>query len=117
MTLLGIVFFVLILGILGFTFFSRPTVVETPVFVNRYIQEPVPIYVQPAWWGSFGAPWGYKTGYTKHWKIGSGLPGMKVEPSQPAPPPSQPAPTPPPSQPAPPPSTEPSQPAPTPSAT
>ena len=81
-----------------------PTVVEKTVYVDT-----VPIFVQPDWWGSFGAPWGYKTGYDKPWKMGPGLPGMKVPPPPPPGPPAPP-PGPGPSQPPPPPA-GPSQPA------
>lgn len=76
-------------------YWRGPTIVERPVYINRYRDDIVPVYVQPSWWGSFGAPWAYD----KPWKMGSGLPGMKVPP--PPPPASQPPP-PPPSQPAPP---------------
>ncbi len=53
------------------------------------------MYVQPSWWGFYGTPW---AAHRAPWKIGSGLPGMKVPPnagpSHPAIPP--PAPSPPP---------------------
>lgn len=102
MTTIGIALVFAVLVMLVVDALRGPTVIEKPVYVNRYVENPVPVYVQPAWWGAFGAPWGYKTGYEKPWKMGSGLPGMKIPPppggpSQPPPPaPSQPAQPPPP---------------------
>ena len=63
----------LLLVLLAFFAFT-PTVIEKPVYINRYVEDPVPIYVEPAWWSYYGPPWG---GYGKPWKMGSGLPGMK----------------------------------------
>ncbi len=113
-TMLGIAVLLVVLALTAITYSMGPTIVEKPVYVNRYVEDTVPVYVQPAWWGFYGAPWGYKSGYDKPWKMGSGLPGMKVPP--PPPPASQPPPPPGPgpAQPAPPPA-GPSQPA-TPSA-
>ena len=101
---------VLVAVVLLYLLFAQgsTTVVEKPVYINPYVY-PDTVFVQPAWWGYFGYPWGYKTGYDKPWKMGSGLPGMKVPPPPPPAPagPSQPAlpPAPPPAPaPAPPPS-------------
>ena len=106
-TVIGISIVLVILALIGILYSMGPIVVEKPVVVNRYIQEEVPVYVQPTWWGFYGAPWGYKSGYDKPRKIGSGLPGMKVPPPPPVgppPPPPGPGPAAGPSQPAPPPS-------------
>jgi hypothetical protein len=107
-TMLGIAVLLVVLALTAITYSMGPTIVERPVYVNRYVEERVPVYVQPAWWGFYGAPWGYKSGYDKPWKIGSGLPGMKVPPppppaSQPPPPPGPGPAQPPPSEPSPPP--------------
>ncbi len=106
---LGLGFVLAILALFAISYSMGPTVVEKPVYVNRYIQDTVPVYVQPSWWSFYGPPWGYKSGYDKPWKMGSGLPGMKVPPPPP-PAPSTPPPgpepvQPPPSPPSPPPST------------
>lgn len=101
-SILAIALVLVVLALLAILYSLGPTVVERPVVVNRYIQEQVPVYVQPGWWGFYGAPWG--SGSTKPWKIGSGLPGMKVPPPPPvgpSPPPPGPAPTPPPPTPEP----------------
>lgn len=114
-TFLGVALLLIVVALLAITYSMGPTIVEKPVVVNRYVEDTVPVYVQPAWWGFYGAPWGFNSS----WKIGSGLPGMKVPhpppPGPPAPPPG-PAPAPPapgsgPSQPANPPA-EPSPPPP-----
>ena len=105
-TILGFALLFIVIALIAILYSIGPVVVEKPV----YVQETVPVYVQPAWWGYFGAPWGYKSGYDKPWKMGSGLPGMKVPPPPPPPPPSPaPAPAPAPSPaPAPPPAPAPS---------
>ena len=104
-TVIGIGLILVGLALIILIYSMGPTVVEKPVVVNRYIQETVPVYVQPNWWGFYGAPWGHKSGYDKPWKIGSGLPGVKVPPPPPVgPPPPAPGPAPsqpPPSQPSP----------------
>lgn len=98
-TVLGLGLILVALALLSVAYSMGPTVVEKPVYVNRYVEERVPVYVQPAWWGYFGAPWGLSTSYQKPWKMGSGLPGVKVPPPPPAAPPAPapgPAPTAPP---------------------
>ena len=107
-TLLGVGLLLIVVALLVVSYSMGPTVVEKPVVVRQYVEERVPVYVQPSWWGFYGAPWG---AHTAPWKIGSGLPGMKVPgagPSHPATGPSQPA-IPPPAPPAP--AAGPSQPA------
>ena len=84
--LLGIGFLLTLVAIFAITYSLKPMVVEKPVYVNRYIQDPVPVYVQPTWWSAYGAHWGYKSVYDKPWKMGSGLPGVKVPPPPPPPP-------------------------------
>ena len=96
-TVLGVTLVVIAIALLAITYSMGPTVVEKPVYVNRYVETPVPVVVQPGWWSYFGAPWGYSSGYGKPWKMGSGLPGMKVPPGPPPagpPPPPPPAPAP-----------------------
>jgi hypothetical protein len=82
-TLLGITLVVIAIALFAITYSIGPTIVERPVYVNRYVETPIPIVVQPAWWGAFGG------GYGKPWKMGSGLPGMKSPPSPPPSPPVQ----------------------------
>jgi hypothetical protein len=43
---IGVGLLIAILVLLTLSAFRQPTVIEKPV------------YVQPAWWGSFGYPWG-----------------------------------------------------------
>ncbi len=112
-TWIGIALLLIVVALLSISYSMGPTVVEKPVVVREYVETPV--YVQPSWWGFYGTPWGHKSGYDKPWKIGSGLPGMKVPPPPPPPapsPPPGPAPAPPagPSQPATPAPTQPPSP-------
>lgn len=111
-TVLGIALLLAVVALFAQPYLTAPTVIEKPVYVNRYVEDTVPVYVQPAWWGYFGAPWG--SGSQKPWKMGSGLPGMKVPPP---PPPGPPAPPPGPAPPGPaPPGPPPPAPPPPPSA-
>lgn len=88
-TILGIGLLLLGIALLVVSYSMRPTVVEKPVVVRQYVEERVPVFVQPSWWGFYTAPW----------KIGSGLPGMKVPTAGPSqrptagPPPAPPGPS------------------------
>lgn len=108
-TFLGIALLLVVVALIAITYSMGPTIVEKPVVVSRYVEDRVPVYVQPAWWGFYGAPWG---NYSS-WKIGSGLPGMKVPHPPGPPPPPPPAPGPGPAQP-PPPDSQPANPPPPP---
>jgi hypothetical protein len=87
-TWIGVALLLVSVALLVISYSMGSTIVEKPVYVREYVETPV--YVQPSWWGFYGTPWGHKSGYDKPWKIGSGLPGMKVPPPPPPPAPSPP---------------------------
>jgi hypothetical protein len=100
-TLVAIGLVLLVVAWLVVYYSIAPTIVEKPIYVRQYVEERVPVYVQPAWWGFYGAPWG---AHSTPWKMGSGLPGMKAHPPA--------GPSPPPTEPSQPPAVEPPPPAP-----